>query len=149
MEIFVKRAICEDSKDVASLFNDYRVFYGQDSNMTMAVNFISERLTNNESVIFYAQNAKGVFLGFTQLYPSFSSVWALKSWILNDLYVAPHARSLGVAKQLMNAAKDFAICTHAKGISLETTSDNLNAQALYESLGYQRSSDFYAYYLTV
>uniref|UniRef100_UPI004047A53A hypothetical protein n=1 Tax=Rheinheimera sp. TaxID=1869214 RepID=UPI004047A53A len=62
MEFFVKRASLEDAKNVASLFNDYRVFYKQKSDMTVALEFISERLDKNESVIFFAQDAKGVLL---------------------------------------------------------------------------------------
>ncbi|WP_404465949.1 GNAT family N-acetyltransferase [Vreelandella aquamarina] len=149
MEIVVKRASLEDAENVATLFNDYRVFYKQESNITVALEFISERLDKNESVIFFAQDAKGVLIGFTQLYPNFSSVSAKRSWILNDLYVSSAARRLGVARKLMNAAKDFAISTGAKGISLETAPDNVNAQALYESLGYEKSSGFYSYYLSV
>lgn len=149
MEIFVKRASLEDAKNVAYLFNDYRVFYKQKSDITVALEFISERLDKNESVIFFAHDAKGDLLGFTQLYPNFSSVSAKRSWILNDLYVSSAARRLGVARKLMNAAKDFAISTDAKGISLETAPDNVNAQALYESLGYEKSSGFYSYYLSV
>lgn len=149
MEIFVKRASLEDAKNVAYLFNDYRVFYKQKSDITVALEFISERLDKNESVIFFAHDAKGDLLGFTQLYPNFSSVSAKRSWILNDLYVSSAARRLGVARKLMNAAKDFVISTDAKGISLETAPDNVNAQALYESLGYEKSSGFYSYYLSV
>jgi len=149
VEIFVKRASLEDAKNVAYLFNDYRVFYKQKSDITVALEFISERLDKNESVIFFAHDAKGDLLGFTQLYPNFSSVSAKRSWILNDLYVSSAARRLGVARKLMNAAKDFAISTDAKGISLETAPDNVNAQALYESLGYEKSSGFYSYYLSV
>lgn len=134
---------------MAYLFNDYRVFYKQKSDITVALEFISERLDKNESVIFFAHDAKGDLLGFTQLYPNFSSVSAKRSWILNDLYVSSAARRLGVARKLMNAAKDFVISTDAKGISLETAPDNVNAQALYESLGYEKSSGFYSYYLSV
>ena len=76
MEIFVKRASLEDAKNVAYLFNDYRVFYKQKSDITVALEFISERLDKNESVIFFAHDAKGDLLGFTQLYPNFSSVSA-------------------------------------------------------------------------
>lgn len=149
MNIVVKRASLEDAKNVATLFNDYRVFYKQESDITVALEFISERLDRNESVIFCAQDAKGVLIGFTQLYPNFSSVSAKRSWILNDLYVSSAARRLGVGRKLMNVAKDFAISTGAKGISLETAPDNVNAQALYESLGYEKSSGFYSYYLSV
>ena len=47
MEIFVKRASLEDAKNVAYLFNDYRVFYKQKSDITVALEFISERLDKN------------------------------------------------------------------------------------------------------
>ena len=83
------------------------------------------------------------------MYPSFSSVSAKRSWILNDLYVAAGSRRSGVARTLMNAAKDFAIGTGAKGLSLSTARSNVIAQALYESLGYEKDSDFYSYYLRV
>ena len=149
MKILVRRVIRKDVNDLAPLFNDYRVFYGQPSNLNVAHDFISQRIENNESVIFLAQNAEGDFLGFTQLYPNFSSVSARRSWILNDLYVSPSARRAGVAKELMNTAKDFAASTNAKGISLETSLDNFNAQSLYESLGYEKSCGFYSYYLTL
>lgn len=149
MKILVRRATLEDVNRVASLFNDYRVFYKQASDIDVAHDFITQRIKNGESVIFVAQNEVGEYLGFTQLYPNFSSVAARRSWILNDLYVSMVARRNGVAKMLMNAAKSFAESTDAKGISLETSPDNLNAQTLYESLGYVRNGGFYSYYLTL
>jgi len=147
--IIVEKASLGDAEDVASLFNQYRMFYEQESDMGLALNFISERLEKGDSVIFCARDDEGVCVGFTQLYPTFSSVAAKKDWILNDLFVAPSARRLGVARKLMDAAKGLAVSTGAKGISLETALDNVNAQALYESLGYEKSSGFYSYYLTV
>ena len=53
--------------------------------------FIEQRVVNHESIIFLATN-DGLALGFTQLYPSFSSVSMRRLWILNDLFVAPSAR---------------------------------------------------------
>jgi len=147
MSVSVKRAQLENVKEVAELFNLYRIFYEQDSDMELAVDFISERIKNKESAIFYAHDENNNALGFTQLYPTFSSVSAQRSWVLNDLFVASGARRLGVAKKLMQAAKTFAEETNAKGIALETTEDNTKAQALYESLGYEKSSGFYNYFL--
>jgi len=149
MTISVKRATLENLNVICELFNSYRVFYKQDSNLDLAVNFISERMKNNESVIFIASNENGEALGFTQLYPSFSSVSAMSFWILCDLYVSKDARRLGVGKKLMEAARVFAVENNSKGISLETASDNVNAQALYESLGYERDADVYNYFLNL
>ena len=64
---------------VVNLFDKYRIFYKQASNLELANDFIWERIINNESVIFIAQNTDNVPMGFTQLYPIFSSVRATKN----------------------------------------------------------------------
>lgn len=149
MGVSVKRAGVEDASRVAVLFDAYRVFYEQKSDLALAESFITARLSNEESVIFVAESAEGEFVGFTQLYPNFSSVSAQRTWVLNDLYVAPEARRLGAGKALMNIAKEYAIATQSKGIALETAKDNVNAQALYESLGYRKGESFYSYFLSL
>jgi len=145
----VKQATIEDALVVSALFDSYRVFYEQNTNPQLALEYISERIRNNESVVFLAQDENKMGLGFTQLYPTFSSVSAQRSWILNDLYVSKTARKLGVARNLMGAAREFAVNTGANGIALETAEDNINAQSLYESLGYKRSTGFYNYFLSL
>jgi len=149
MSISVKRATIENLNEVSELFNSCRVFYKQDSDLDLAISFITDRLNNNDSVIFYSHDENGNALGFTQLYPTFSSVSAKSSWVLNDLYVSSSARRLGVGKKLMDTAKSFAIETKSKGIALETCEDNLNAQALYESLGYEKGVGVYNYFLSL
>ena len=72
-----------------------------------------------------------------------------RAWILNDLYVIEGIRSQGVARGLMNQARDYAIATRAKGIQLSTALDNVRAQKLYESLNYERDVEYYHYYLTL
>ncbi|MEO3679007.1 GNAT family N-acetyltransferase [Rheinheimera fenheensis] len=149
MKVYVKRALEGDVAKIAPLFNEYRVFYRQKSDIAMAIDFLSQRLLNNESVIFVAENYEGLAVGFTQLYPSFSSISAKRSWILNDLYVTPNSRRMGLARRLMEAARNLAAVTNAKGLCLQTEIDNTTAQALYESLGYKRLSDSYFYYLAL
>ncbi len=148
MTIEIKQAQQQDLAQIAYLFDAYRVFYKQVSDYDLALTFISERFQNNESVIFYAINEEGEYLGFTQLFPCFSSVSAQRSWILNDLFVSPNLRSSGIGTLLLNKAKEHAIQTHTKGIGLETSADNNRAQALYESLGYTKNSEI-AYFLKV
>ena len=57
-------------------------------------------------------------------------------WVLNDLFVEPSARKLGVARALMDRAREFAIETGAKGLVLETETHNTPAKRLYEDLGW-------------
>lgn len=148
MTISINRATRGDLKSIAELFDAYRVFYQQVSDMDVAYDFLTKRFENNESVIFFAQDHEGQYLGFTQLFPSFSSVSAQRSWILNDLYVRQDIRSTGIGTLLLNKAKQFAIETGAKGILLETAEDNTRAQKLYESLGYKKNTE-YSYFLKV
>ena len=140
------RAAMEDLEEVAKLFDGYRVFYEQESDIKAAGNYIKQRFENKDSVIFVVKDSD-VYLGFTQLYPMFSSVSMKRLWILNDLYVAPEARKRGVGEMLMEKAKEFALETGAKSLNLSTAVDNVSAQRLYEKLGYKRETEFYSYEL--
>ena len=134
---------------VAPLFDLYRQFYDEPPDPSLAATFIRDRLKANESVIFLAEAGEdGVreAVGFVQLYPSFSSVKACGIWVLNDLFVAPSARGLGVGRALMEAARQHAVRTGAKRLTLETTAENLVASSLYEELGYVRQGDDARFY---
>ncbi|MCI0713941.1 MAG: GNAT family N-acetyltransferase [Chloroflexi bacterium] len=132
---------------LAPMFDDYRVFYGQQSDIEGARRFLRTRLENNESVVFIAVDDEGHGLGFVQLYPSFTSTSMRKLWILNDLFVTKEARGTGVATALLERARVYAIETHARGLTLQTAIDNEAAQKLYEKLGWRRDEEFYTYYI--
>jgi ribosomal protein S18 acetylase RimI-like enzyme len=136
---------------LVALFDAYRVFYGRPSNTPAVQAFVKDRLRLGDSVIFVA-SARGKAdppLGFTQLYPTYSSVSMKRLWILNDLYVDKSGRRTGVARALIDRARRLAIDTDAKGLILETAIDNRAAQALYESTGWAKDTEFYRYYLNV
>ncbi|PRA47451.1 MULTISPECIES: N-acetyltransferase [Pseudomonas] len=147
MTLKLLRADASSLDQVADLFDAYRGFYGQPANLPQSRAFLAERLVRDESVIFYAQDESGQALGLVQLYPSFSSIDAHRTWLLSDLFTAPQARGRGVGTLLMNAAREFALATGAKGLVLETATDNHTAQRLYESLGYVRDPGYYTYCL--
>lgn len=132
----VRPAGPQDLAALSVLFNDYRMSYWQASDLPLASSFLAERLQLRDSVIFVASNGAQELAGFTQLYPSFSSVSARRAWILNDLFVAPEWRQRGVAKSLMQQALEHARASGAAWISLQTAHDNLPAQSLYRSFGF-------------
>ena len=146
MEIY--QATIEDLEGVSNLFNLYRVFYQQTSDLEGAKTYIKNRLESKDSVIFVVKD-KQKYVGFTQLYPTFSSISMKRAWILNDLYVDVEARKQGIGEMLLHKAKDFAIETGAKSISLSTAPDNYSAQRLYEKNGYIQDSQFYHYELSL
>ena len=150
MEYTVKQASIENIEEIAKLFNEYRMFYKQDSNINGAKDFLFDRFEHFESIIFIAIEEKSnEIVGFTQLYPSFSSVAMKRSYILNDLYVKGNCRKNGIGKLLLDKAKSYAIMTNAKGIGLSTAIDNEIAQNLYEKNGYKKNEEYYQYYMNI
>jgi len=147
MAIQALRADASDIDKIASLFDAYRGFYGQPSNLAQSRAFIAERIARDESVIFYAQEQGGETLGFVQMFPTFSSIDAHRTWLLGDLFTTPAARGKGVGTLLMNTARDFARLAGAKGMTLETATDNFTAQRLYEAQGWVRDPGYYTYCL--
>ncbi|MBT8255221.1 MAG: GNAT family N-acetyltransferase [Bacteroidia bacterium] len=136
----IERANSSHLSDLVLLFDAYRVFYKQPSNFEAARKFLAERMLKEDSVVFMAVGDDGQALGFTQLYPSFSSVSLQNTFILNDLFVHPSARNQGVGQALMEHAKEFARDTGGKGLTLETAVDN-PAQRLYKRLGWKKDVD--------
>ena len=144
MTVTIFRATPEHLSEVARLFDAYRRFYKQESDLARATTFVAARLEQGDSVVLLARS-KTTAIGFTQLYPSFSSVAMRRIWILNDLFVTESARHMGVATSLMEEAKRFAFETHAARLALATATDNEPAQALYESTGWVRDKAFIHY----
>lgn len=143
MEIVV--AELEDLPELSRLFDAYRVFYQQESDVLGAEDFLRQRMENQESYIWLGIVEEEV-VGFTQLYPIFSSVSMQQAWLLNDLYVARETRRQGVAQALIAEALEFSRGTGSKGILLETAQDNLKAQQLYEKIGFVREKNQYFFY---
>ena len=139
MKTRVRQATLEDVDALVPLFDAYRQFYGQSSDVPRARDWLRSRLRVGESVVLLARRG-GAMLGFVQLYPMFSSVRTAKTWILNDLYVDANARRGGIARSLLDAAAKFAREDGAAGISLETTQDNAAARALYRAAGWNEDA---------
>lgn len=130
---------------LAQLFDEYRVFYGKESDVSGAVEFLSARIGNNESTAFIAFDENNNAMGFTHLYPIFSSTRMSRLWLLNDLYVNENYRKLGVGEALLERAKKLSDDTNARGLILETANDNHPAQKLYEKNGWDKDNDHYYY----
>ncbi len=142
----LRRADLRDLAELVPLFDAYRQFYDQPSDPPRAERFLRERFERDESVIFLAiENGRAV--GFVQLYASFWSVAACRSWILNDLFVSPASREHGVGRALLEHARAHADATGAGGMSLATQHSNRKAQRLYESLGWLQDTEFFHYEL--
>ena len=140
--MIIRRAKKKDIEQLSVLLDKYRIFYKQKSDVDNARAFLKKRMKRKESVIFVAEERKNL-IGFTQLFPIFSSVSMERTWLLNDLYVNENARGMGAATQLLNAAKDFGAETNSKWLLLQTAADNFTAQRVYEKNGWVKETDFF------
>lgn len=137
-----------DLPEVASLFDLYRQFYGQVEDLTEAIEFVGARLSRRDSTILLAR-CDNAAVGFTQLYPSFSSVSMRPVLILNDLFVTAPARRKGIGDALVEAAEQFGRQQNCCRLCLCTEISNTMAQTLYASRGWIRDEEFYYYSLEV
>lgn len=145
----VRQASVFDVEDIVPLFDAYRQFYAQACDTAHTRKFLQERFAHHESIIFIALEETDSVIGFVQLYPLFSSVRGVRTYMLNDLFVAEHARRQRVGRQLVATAADFARANGAASLSLQTAVDNEPAQSLYASLGWRRDDRFCEYSLSL
>ena len=145
--MIIRQATLEDLDQLSVLFAQYRSFYEQPFEPEAAKQFLEERLASGECVVFIAVENE-ILTGFTQLYPSFSSVGLKKIWILNDLFVAQEHRKKGIARSLINQVIAHSKATGRKKVVLSTAYTNTKAQKLYEQLGFT-CEDFYNYEIVI
>ena len=146
--ITIRRATIGDIDNLANLFNQYIIFYRQPSDLASCTKFLKERLVNNEATAFIASMDEED-IGFTLLYPSFSSVSRQRVFVLNDLFVDNRFRNKGVATLLMNRAVEYGRNNGAIRLHLETEVSNTSAQALYEKEGWSKETAAFHYSYTL
>ena len=143
--IQIKRAHQGHLNELVQLFDAYCMFYKKESNLEGAKRFLSKRMQQKESIIFVALLEEKL-VGFTQLYPLFSSTNMMPIWLLNDLFVAKEHRGKQISKGLIKAAQEQCKITKANGISLETEKNNIPGNALYPKMGFTLDQEHNFYY---
>ena len=144
--ITIRQLAQEDLPALVTLFDAYRVWYGQPSSLHGAKTFLKERINRKESIVFGALDTGDQLVGFTQLYPLFSSTRMGRIWLLNDLFVAPKYRGQGISIQLIDWAKRLAVDTNSAGLLLETEKTNDIGNKLYPRTGFVLEEDFNHYF---
>ncbi len=140
----IHRANTTHLNDLAPLFDGYRMFYKQLSDLDGATDFLKHRIEQNDSVIYIAY-IDGIPVGFTQLYPLLSSVSMEPMYLLNDLYVHHNYRGKGIGEALINKAKQLCAEEQQKGLAIQTAFDN-PAQNLYQRLGFMKDTDLHFFW---
>jgi ribosomal protein S18 acetylase RimI-like enzyme len=140
------QASLEHLDDLVPLFDAYRVFYQQSSDLDAARAYLQARLERDECTVFLAYDQTRA-VGFALLYATFTSVALKPLVILNDLYVIPEARGSRIGERLIERGAAHARLVGAAFLRLRTAQDNLSGQKLYERAGFVRDEVFLTYYL--
>jgi GNAT superfamily N-acetyltransferase len=82
----------------------------------------------------------GELVGYACMYWTFSSVRAIETVLMNDLYVDAGARGKGVGRALIEACAEVARERGSPRLEWSTAPDNETAQRLYDSFDVEKST---------
>lgn len=145
----IRAATPADVKRLTPLFAAYRKFYKLAPRARDAAKFLAERIAASDAHVFIAEVGEQGTAGFALVYPTFSSLRLAPAWTLNDLFVVPRHRRLGVARALLREIARQARARKVAVVSLATAQTNARAKALYESERYVEDIGFAHYDLAV
>jgi GNAT superfamily N-acetyltransferase len=95
---------------------------------------------SEDGELLAARDEGGLILGYACLYWHFSSLAAVETVLMNDLFVAPEARGRGIGRTLIEASRDVARARGAGWLEWATAPDNHTAQRLYDSMTSEKST---------
>src|ERR1700742_3669138 len=95
---------------------------------------------SEDGLLLAARDEGGAILGYACLYWHFSSLAAVETVLMNDLFVAPEARGRGVGRTLIEASAAVARERGAAWLEWATAPDNHTAQRLYDSMTDEKST---------
>ncbi|WP_433651425.1 GNAT family N-acetyltransferase [Micromonospora zamorensis] len=121
---------------VAALFDDYRVHYGQPSSPEITRTWLHDQLAQHRLSAAAAIRADDV-CGFITAMIMPASLTLGTAWSIRDLYVAPRHRRSGIANALLEHTIHNARSAGARRVSLQTETDNAPALRLYSEVGFQ------------
>ena len=145
MKADVRQAVLDDLDAVSNLLDEFRQFQGKDSNPAACRDFLKERMSHGDSVVFLAYLGTRP-VGIAQLYPSYSTTALARVFILNDLYVTSAGRRAGTASALLSAVEAYACSFGACRVSLNVAQVNSTAQKLYLARGWSQDQEFFMFH---
>jgi GNAT superfamily N-acetyltransferase len=131
----------EDLDDLLPLMRGYCEFYGaapsDEALLALSRALIAD--PEREGVQLLARDWRGRAVAFATVFWSWSTLSASRIGVMNDLYVAEHARGSGIADAMILACAERCRRRGATSLQWQTAKDNARAQAVYDRVGGERS----------
>jgi ribosomal protein S18 acetylase RimI-like enzyme len=123
------------------LIVEYQKFYNVSSINTEKIRrYFSRFVVENDRGVLHVAIDKEKAVGFSTIYFCYSSTLAEPVAVLNDLYVLPESRGLGIGRNLLENAQRVAQEKGYSRLQWLTAQDNEVAQQLYDSTDARKSS---------
>ena len=136
--VSVRALVAPTSRELdalAAIFDEYRVHYGEASDVSRSARWLVENLRTSRTRVFVAEDS-GRFVGFAITMEVPASVRLAHLWQIKDIFVLPTHRRLGVGRALLASVREAAIASGALRLVLQTEDDNEPALRLYADSGY-------------
>jgi GNAT superfamily N-acetyltransferase len=137
----------EDLDDLLPLMRAYCEFYevapSDETLLAMSRALIAD--PQREGIQLVARDWDGAAVAFATVFWTWQTLSASRAAVMNDLFVAQHARGTKIADALIAACAAAAREHGAPHLTWQTAEDNLRAQAVYERVGGNRSEEWLDY----
>ncbi|MCB0827412.1 MAG: GNAT family N-acetyltransferase [Solirubrobacterales bacterium] len=141
MSIEIKRITEETFAEVEPLLAAYQRFYEVDDiDHERNREFFGRFVGSDHSGWLYGAWDGERLVGFGCFYRHKSSLTATRTVLMNDLYVVEDARGRGIGRSLIETGLELTRESGASCLEWSTAPDNHTAQALYDSIGAEKSS---------
>jgi len=131
----------EDLEDLLPLARAYCEFYevapADEDLLALSRALVAD--PEREGVQLIARDLRGRAIGFATVFWTWSTLSARRLGVMNDLFVAQHARGSGVAEALIDACRVQCRSRGVPRLAWQTAKDNLRAQKVYDRVGGERS----------
>ena len=131
----------EDLEDLLPLLRAYCDFYEVAPSDRALLALCRALLADpeHEGIQLIARDWRGRAVGFATVYWTWQTLNASRLAVMNDLYVAEHARGTRIADALIEACAAHGRAHGAGALAWQTAKDNARAQAVYDRVGGRRS----------
>ena len=139
----------DEFEDLLPLIAAYQRFYEvEEIDEERNRSFFRRFLAPSDDGLLLGARDDGRLVGYACLYWHFSSLEAVETVLMNDLFVAEDQRGRGVGRALIEASAEVARERGVPYLEWSTAPDNETAQRLYDSTGAERS-EWFSYELRV
>jgi ribosomal protein S18 acetylase RimI-like enzyme len=137
----IARVALDDLPELLPLLRGYCAFY-EVAPSDAALRELSLTLLEHPDTAglqLIVRELDGAAVGFATLYWTYSTTSASAIGVMNDLYIAPHARTKGLGAALIRACEAECAVRGLQTMEWETAPTNTRAQALYDRFPAERS----------